>query len=294
MRHILLIGNDGQVGFELERTLAPLGRISTICYPAIDFRSPDSIIRAVRNAKPDLIVNAAAYTAVDKAESDSAICEKLNADAPAILAEEANRLRAGLVHYSTDFVFDGGGKVPYTEEDTPSPLGVYGQTKLAGDLAVQKSGVPHLIFRLAWIYGMRGKNFLLTIRRLADGGKPIRIVDDQVGCPTWCRIVAEATAAALTKTLDRHGKFNLAEVSGIYNCVCSGQTSWCGFARAFITSGLPVLPITTADYPTPARRPAYSVLSCAKLQKVFGITLPSWETALRDCLASERSGSCLS
>jgi len=286
MKHILLIGNDGQVGYELERTLAPLGNVTAVCYPAIDFATPDSIRRTVRAVKPALIVNAAAYTAVDKAETDTALCRKLNADAPAILAEEAKRLGAGLIHYSTDFIFDGTKQTPYTEDDIPNPLGVYGQTKLDGDSAIRDSGVPHLIFRLAWVYGMRGKNFLLTIRRLANEGKPLRIVGDQVGCPTWCRTIAEATAAALAKTRDEQGVFNLDEVSGTYNCVCSGATSWHGFARAFIPADIPVTAISTADYPTPARRPAYSALSCAKIHKVFGITMPSWKTALHSCLAS--------
>ena len=286
MKHILLIGNDGQVGFELERTLAPLGKVTAVCYPAIDFASPDSLVKVVRETRPHLIVNAAAYTAVDKAESDTALCWKLNAAAPAILAEEAKRLGAGLVHYSTDFIFDGTKQSPYTEDDSPNPLGVYGQTKLEGDLAIRDSGVPHLIFRLAWVYGMRGKNFLLTIRRLANEGKPLRIVSDQVGCPTWCRTIAMATAVALMKTQDERGAFALEEVSGTYNCVCGGETSWHGFARAFIPAEIPVFPITTADYPTPAKRPAYSALSCAKLHRVFGIPLPPWQTALRDCLAS--------
>lgn len=286
MNRILLIGNDGQVGYELERSLAPLGTVMPVCYPAIDFASPDSIVRVVRAAQPTLIVNAAAYTAVDKAETDVAACRKLNAEAPALLAGEAGRLGAGLVHYSTDFIFDGKKTTPYTEDDTPNPLGVYGQTKLEGDLAIRDSGVPHMIFRLAWVYGRRGKNFLLTMQRLANEGKSVRVVADQRGCPTWCRTIAEATAGALAGTRDAHGVFDLSGVSGTYHCVCSGETSWHGFARAIIPATIPVTPITTADYPTPARRPAYSALSCAKLQRVFGLTLPPWQTALNNCLAS--------
>lgn len=286
MANILLIGNDGQVGYELERSLAPLGKVTALCYPAIDFASPDSIVKVVRGAKPDLIVNAAAYTAVDKAETDVDLCRTLNAAAPALLAEEARRLGAGLVHYSTDFVFDGAKHTPYTEEDQPNPLGVYGQTKLMGDLAIRDSGVPHLIFRLAWVYGLRGKNFLLTMQRLAGEGKAIRVVADQVGCPTWCRNIAQATAAALARTLDQQGHFNLAPVSGLYHTVSSGETSWHGFARAIIPAETPVAAITTADYPTPARRPAYSAMNCAKLQRTFGITLPVWSEALKQCLNS--------
>ena len=286
MNNILLIGNDGQVGYELERTLAPLGRVTAISYPAIDFAEPDSIVRVVRAARPDLIVNAAAYTAVDKAESDSTVCWKLNAAAPAILAGEAKRLGAGLVHYSTDFVFDGTQRTPYIEDDAPNPLGIYGKTKLDGDIAIRDSGVPHLIFRLAWVYGRRGKNFLLTMQRLADEGKPIRVVADQIGCPTWCRTIAEATATALARTQNERGAFDLKDVSGTYHCVCSGETSWQGFARAILPADIPVTPITTADYPTPARRPPYSALSCAKLQMTFGITMPSWEKALQECLTN--------
>jgi len=286
MKNILLIGNDGQVGYELQRALAPLGHVTAVCYPAIDFSDPDSIVRVVRAAQPHLIVNAAAYTAVDKAEAEPELCRKLNAGAPAILAAEAKRLGAGLIHYSTDFVFDGTKQQPYIETDQPHPLNVYGATKLEGDLAIQASGVPHLIFRLAWVYGLRGKNFLLTMRRLASEGKPLRVVRDQVGCPTWCRTIANATATALTKVQTPDGAFDLTAVSGLYHCVCAGQTSWHGFARAFTPAKTPVIPITTADYPTPARRPFYSVLNCDKYAQTFGTHMPHWEKALSDCLES--------
>ena len=284
MPRILLIGHDGQIGFDLQRALAALGPVQAVCYPAIDFGDPDSIVRAVRAARPELIVNAAAYTAVDKAESDADLCRRLNVDAPRILAEEAVRLGAGLVHYSTDFVFDGALCRPYTETDAAQPLGVYGRTKLEGDRAIAASGVPHLIFRTAWVYGLRGKNFLLPIRRIAAEGKALRIVDDQIGCPTWCRSVAEVTAAALAA---RPSAAALREVSGVYHAVCGGETSWCGFARAFLPAEARVQPIATTEYPTPARRPAYSVLDCGKLRRVFGLTLPPWRDALRACLAEE-------
>lgn len=286
MNRILLIGHDGQVGGELKRTLSPLGPVTAVCYPAVDFASPGTVRRVVRETRPDLIVNAAAYTAVDKAESEPELCRLVNAGGPALLAEEARRLGAGLVHYSTDFVFDGARQCPYTEADAPHPLGVYGRTKLEGDLAVMASGVPHLIFRLAWVYGMSGRNFLLTIRRLAGEGRPLRIVNDQVGCPTWCRVAAEITASALAMTDGAHARFSLREVSGLYHAVCSGSTSWYGFARAFIDPEIPIEPIATTDYPTPARRPAYSVLDCSKLQRVFGLTPPPWDQALRECLRS--------
>ncbi len=287
MKPILLIGNDGQVGFELQRALAPLGQVTSVCYPAIDFSDPDSIVRVVRESKPHMIVNAAAYTAVDKAETESALCRKLNAEAPAILAEEAKRLGASLVHYSTDFVFDGAKQQPYTETDQPIPLNVYGVTKLEGDLAIQASGVPHLIFRLAWVYGLRGKNFLLTMRRLAHEGKTLRVVSDQMGCPTWCRTIADATATALAQVQAKDGAFVLNEVSGLYHCVCAGQTSWHGFARAFMPADVSVIPITTADYPAPACRPFYSALNCDKYARTFGALLPHWDKALADCLNSQ-------
>jgi dTDP-4-dehydrorhamnose reductase len=282
MTRILLIGNDGQVGYELQRTLAPLGAVTATCYPAVDFASPESIRRAVREATPDWIVNAAAYTAVDKAEAEPDACRALNATAPALLADECRRLGAGLVHYSTDFVFDGTATRPYTEADTPTPLSVYGQTKWEGDQAIMAAGIPHLIFRISWVYGLRGKNFLLTLRRLATEGRPLRVVSDQVGCPTWCRTVAETTAEALRQALSP-GR-DPREWTGLYHAVSSGSTSWHGFARAFLPPELPVTPIASRDYPTPARRPAYSVLDCSKLERAFGIRMPSWQDALRACM----------
>ena len=289
MKRILLIGHDGQVGYELQRTLAPLGPVTAVCYPDIDFAVPDTVRRIVRETRPEWIVNAAAYTAVDKAETEPDLCRRVNAGGPALLAEEAKRLGAALVHYSTDFVFDGTLRRPYTETDSPCPLGVYGQTKLEGDQAILASDVPHLIFRLAWVYGRRGKNFLLTLQRLAREGKPLRVVADQVGCPTWCRVIAETTAAALALTEKPGAPFSLQEVSGLYHAVCSGETSWHGFARAFIPVEIPIQPITTADFPTPARRPAYSALDCTRLHRVFGLSMPAWDQALSDCLKSESS-----
>ena len=287
MKQILLIGYDGQVGWELRRTLAPLGPLTAVCYPAIDFAKPDAVRRLVRDVRPDLIVNAAAYTAVDKAETEPDLARQLNAVAPGLLAEEARQLGAGLVHYSTDFVFDGRKRTPYTEADAPNPLGVYARTKLEGDQAVAASGAAHLIFRLAWLYGRRGSNFLLTMQRLAAAGKPLRVVSDQVGCPTWCRTVAEVTAAALAAVAAPRAPFSLREVSGLYHAVCAGATSWHGFARAILPREVPVQPITTAEFPSPVERPAYSVLDCTRLRLTFGLTLPPWEEALRLCLESD-------
>jgi dTDP-4-dehydrorhamnose reductase len=286
MKRILLIGHDGQVGFELQRALAGLGNITAVCYPDIDYAAPDSILRTVRAHRPELVINAAAYTAVDAAESAPDVARRLNAEAPGILAEEAKRLGAGLIHYSTDFVFDGARRVPYTEDDPACPLSVYGRTKLEGDRAIQASGVPHLIFRLAWVYGLRGKNFLLTIRRLAAEGQPLRIVSDQIGCPTWSKIAAQATASVLAALWSERAPFSLREISGIYHAVCAGETSWHGFARAFLPAATPIQAIKAAAYPTAARRPAYSVLDCSKLRRTFGLSLPTWDDALRQCLRS--------
>lgn len=278
MKQILLIGNTGQVGFELASLLPSLGHLHAVDFPGIDLANPASIRAAVSQARPDIIINAAAYTAVDRAESEPDLCRAINATAPGILASEAARLGATLVHYSTDFVFDGSKRTPYTEEDTPHPLGVYGQTKLEGDLAIRASGAHHLIFRTAWVYGRRGKNFLLTLQRLAGEGKPLRVVADQIGCPTWSRSIALTTAGVLAQRDQR------TLPAGLYNLVCGGSASWHAFARAFIPPDIPVTPISTADYPTPARRPAYSVLDCSRLQQTFGITLPSWQDALRQCI----------
>lgn len=285
MKRILLIGNTGQVGFELARLLPSLGPVHSVDFPEIDLSKPDSIRAIVRAARPTMIINAAAYTAVDKAESEPELCRAINATAPGILAEESERLGATLIHYSTDFVFDGTKHTPYTEEDIPNPLSVYGRTKCDGDNAILASGAAHLIFRTAWVYGTRGKNFLLTIQRLAAEGKPLRIVADQIGNPTWCRVIAETTTKILGM-FDESG-VHIPDVSGLYNLVCTGATSWHGFAREFIPASIPIQPITTADFPTPARRPAYSVLDCSKLQNTFGLTLPPWQTALRTCLAAK-------
>jgi dTDP-4-dehydrorhamnose reductase len=304
-QNILLIGNNGQVGFELATLLPALGRVRTVDFPEIDLSKPDSIRAIVRDSHPDLIINAAAYTAVDKAESEPGLCHAINATAPAVLAEEAVRIGATLIHYSTDFVFDGAKRTPYSEDDTPNPVSVYGRTKLEGDNAILASGANHLIFRTAWVYGRRGKNFLLTLQRLAAEGKPLRVVADQIGCPTWSRVIAETTVTVLgrlapagnvTEILSPGGRSSRDAVfspggrsscdaaSGLYNLVCTGATSWHGFAREFTPNSTPITPISSADYPTPARRPAYSVLDCTKLQRTFGISLPSWQSALQNCL----------
>ena len=286
--HILLIGKIGQVGWELRRALAPAGRVVSVDYPEIDLTDGNSIRKWVRDIAPGVIINAAAYTAVDKAETEPERCHQINGLAPGILAEEAKKIGALLVHYSTDYIFDGTKTTPYTEEDEPNPLSVYGRSKLAGDQAVRQVDGEHLIFRLCWVYGARGQNFLLTIMRLAREREKLRIVKDQVGSPTWSRMIAETTGFALNQAL-AEGDFG--RFKGTYHLASAGQTSWHGFAQA-IVGQMPetekkctvIEPITTPEYPLPAKRPAYSVLSCEKLERTFGLRLPDWEESLRQVL----------
>lgn len=285
MKNILLFGKVGQVGWELRRTLAPLARVTCVDYPDVDFTRPDSVRGAINAAAPDVIINAAAYTAVDKAESELALATQINANAPGIMAEEARKRGALLVHYSTDYVFDGTKTTPYVETDAPNPLGAYARTKHAGDEAIRSTGCDHLIFRLCWVYGARGANFMLTMQRLAREREKLRVVADQVGCPTWSRMIAETTAQALLQVrqpADAH------RLSGTYHLCAAGQTSWHGFAKAIIDLMPPdtrkcreVEAITSAEYPTPTKRPAYSVMSAAKLERAFGLRLPDWHDSLR-------------
>lgn len=274
----------GQVGWELGRTLAPLGRLVCIDFPEIDLANAESIRRWMRETAPAVVVNAAAYTAVDKAETETERCQLVNGVAPGILAEEARTLGALTVHYSTDYVYDGTKTSAYVEEDAVNPLSAYGRSKLAGDQAVQQAGGAHLIFRLCWVYGARGHNFMLTMMRLAREREQLRVVADQVGCPTWAGQIAQVTALALHQVL-RSG--DPRSFSGLYHLAAAGQTSWHGFASA-IVGLMPeasrkcrrVEAISTDQYPLPARRPAFSVLSTAKLQRHFGLTLPPWQEGL--------------
>jgi dTDP-4-dehydrorhamnose reductase len=285
---ILLIGKVGQVGWELRRTLAPMAHVTCVDFPEIDLTSGDSIRRWVRDTQPGIVINAAAYTAVDKAESEPDKAMLINGVAPGILAEEAKEAGALMVHYSTDYVFDGAKTQPYVETDPPNPLGAYGRSKLAGDEAVRAVGGEHLIFRLCWVYGARGQNFMLTMMRLARERDKLRVVADQVGCPTWSRMVAETTALALKQALAAPDRSAL---TGTYHLASSGVTSWQGFAQA-IVSLMPaeerkcsvVEAISTPEYPTPAKRPPYSVLACDKLHRVFGLRLPGWEEGLRQVM----------
>jgi len=286
---ILIIGKNGQVGYELRRTLAPMASIVAVDYPDIDLTSADSIRKWVRETKARVVINAAAYTAVDKAESEFDLAMQINGHAPGIIAEEAAKIGSLMVHYSTDYVFPGNKSTPYVETDEAGPLGAYGRTKLAGDLAVQAVGGAHLIFRLCWVYGARGQNFMLTMMRLARERDTLRVVGDQVGCPTWSRMIAEATAQSVRTTLGKVASPK--DFSGVYHLSAGGLTSWQGFAQAIIDRMPPterkcqaVVPITTAEYPTPAKRPAFSVMDCGKLERAFGIRLPDWQESLAQVL----------
>ncbi|WP_372521485.1 dTDP-4-dehydrorhamnose reductase [Sulfuricaulis sp.] len=298
MRKILLTGKNGQVGWELQRTLAPLGDVVAVGHQEMDLADPDSVRRMIREVRPHLIVNAGAYTAVDKAESEPNLAMAINGVAPGIMAEEAKRLNAAIIYYSTDYVFDGTKKLPYIEDDAPNPLNVYGQTKLAGERAIQATGVPHLILRTSWVYGARGRNFLLTIRRLARERSELKIVDDQVGAPTWCRMLAEVTSQMLSQHYSSVSRPpSIADISGLYHVVCGGHTSWYGFARKILEAvsghashAMPELkPISTTEYPTPAKRPLNSKLSTEKLQRMCGLIVPAWEESLILCMNESES-----
>lgn len=290
MKKILLTGKNGQVGWELQRTLVPLGQVIALDVDELDLGNPDAIRQTVRSIGPDIIVNPAAYTAVDKAESEPELAMVINGIAPGVLAEEARKLGALLVHYSTDYIFDGRKAASYVETDEPNPLGVYGKTKLAGELAVRDSGANHLIFRTSWVYGARGKNFLLTMLRLAKERSELRVVDDQVGAPTWSRSLGEITALALAQLYaPGAGKEALERASGTYHLTSSGSVSWCGFTAeilraAHVQPAPRLVPITTPEYPTPAARPMNSVLSNDKLARTFGLAAGDWNRNLRLCL----------
>jgi dTDP-4-dehydrorhamnose reductase len=278
---ILLTGRNGQVGWELERGLASIGEVFPFDHASLDLADPDQIVQRLRQVKPALIVNAAAYTSVDRAESEPALAMRVNGEAPGVLAEQAAHLGATLIHYSTDYVFDGTKSSSYGESDAPNPLNAYGRSKLAGEQAIQAVGCKHLILRTSWIYGSRGKNFLLTILRLAGERSELRVVDDQIGAPTWCRDIATATVRTAKELAAGSAP------GGLYHLAARGATSWCEFAREILTlRGIhtPVNPISTETYPTPAKRPSNSVLSCAAISARWKIELPEWRKSLADCL----------
>jgi dTDP-4-dehydrorhamnose reductase len=283
---ILITGKNGQVGYELERSLQGLGSIWATDRAELDLSNFDSIRAGISGFKPDLIINAAAYTAVDKAESEPELAMRINAEAPGIIAEEARKVGAMLVHYSTDYVFDGKKAGVYTESDPTNPLNVYGHSKLEGERAIAAAGIPHLIFRTSWVYGTRGKNFLLTISRLAQNASPLRIVSDQYGAPTWCRTIADITSHIVAKGGNAKAlKEDFQRWSGIYHLTSQGSTSWyefaCSIVRHLDIEKKPVIePIAASDYPVPAIRPMNSKLSCELLINTF-CGLPDWETGLR-------------
>ncbi|MFJ7009524.1 dTDP-4-dehydrorhamnose reductase [compost metagenome] len=291
---VLLLGKDGQVGWELQRSLAPLGHLLALnarsqAYCG-DLANLPGLAKTVRAYAPDIIVNAAAYTAVDKAESDREQAFKVNAEAVRVLAHAAADCGALLVHYSTDYVFAGQGTQPWREDDAVAPLNTYGESKLAGEQAIQAAGCQHLILRTSWVYAARGNNFAKTMLRLAVERDSLGVIDDQHGAPTGAELIADITAHAITATLRNPA------LAGLYHLAASGETSWCGYARYVLqqaaAQGVPlkahaeqVKPLTTAAYPTPARRPANSRLDTRKLQKAFALTLPDWRLGVARMLA---------
>ena len=291
---ILLFGKGGQVGWELQRSLAPLGEIVALDFDSKDhcgdFSNLTGLADTVRNVKPDVIVNAAAHTAVDKAESEAELARTLNALAPGVLAQEAARAGAWLVHYSTDYVFDGSGSRPWTETDTPAPLNVYGQTKLEGEQLIQAACPQHLILRTSWVYAARGGNFAKTMLRLAQERERLTVIDDQFGAPTGAELLADVTAHAIRQLRQRP------EDAGLYHLVASGETNWHAYAKyvlaqarllqpALLIKASEVVPVPSTAFPTPARRPHNSRLDTRKLQATFGVSLPHWQPGVARMLA---------
>ena len=290
---ILVLGRNGQVGGALTQSLQSLGELIALDRTQLDLANPEAIRTALRELQPQVIINAAAYTAVDAAESDQATAFQVNAIAPRVIAEESERLSATLIHYSTDYVFDGGKQGAWLEDDATAPLSAYGHSKLAGEQAIADVGGSHLILRTSWVYGLQGKNFLLTMLKLAETRDELAIVDDQIGAPTWAITIADATAAILR---DAGEPAQLAALSGVYHLCAGGHTSWFGFAQAIFSHASvqkkPTLrPITTVEYPTPAKRPANSMLNTDKFRHTFG-DLPDWGDALQHCMQA-RLGSLI-
>jgi dTDP-4-dehydrorhamnose reductase len=286
---ILVTGISGQVGYELQRSLQGLGEVIAVDRAQMDLSDLQQVRDVIRAARPTLIVNPAAYTAVDKAESEPELAFRINGEAPAVMAEEANKLGAGIVHYSTDYVFDGSKVGAYVETDPTCPINVYGASKLAGEQALAASGVPHLILRTSWVYGMRGKNFLLTMLRLAAERDELRIVGDQFGSPTWSRTIADTTAQLLARLDAKAGLLPAMAggQGGIYHLTASGSTSWHGFTQQIVAHqsvvNMPqISAIATHEYPVPAKRPHNSVMAANRLA-ALGIHLPSWQAALALC-----------
>lgn len=283
---ILICGSHGQVALALQDALSGLGDVRRVGRDGLDLAHPEQLRATLRQIAPALIINAAAYTAVDQAESETRQAYTINAEAPRVLAEEAARLGAPLIHYSTDYVFDGSKSAPYDEDDTPSPLSVYGRSKLGGELAITAVAGEHLILRTSWVYSHHGRNFLLTMQRLLQERAQLKVVDDQIGAPTWA-----ATIAASTRALVERWQNGQAGAWGTYHLTAQGETSWFGFAQAIgeqlKARGLPcaeLLPIPSSEYPTPARRPLNSRLDCSRLAREWQVSQPHWHDALIDCL----------
>ena len=285
---ILILGCNGQVGWELQRTLSPLGRITALDIGDLDLSDTEAVRKSVREKSPALIVNAAAYTAVDKAEEEKDAAWQINAVVPGVLAEEAKALGALLIHYSTDYVYDGAKQEPYLETDPTSGVNHYGKSKLAGDEAISGSGAAHVIFRTSWVYGARGNNFLRTMLRLAREREELRVINDQTGAPTWSRHIAEATALAAARMKTEKGSFDTGGRDGVYHLTSGGEGSWYDFAsEIFRLDPEPslqkiktIVPIPTSEYPTAAKRPVNSRLSGNKLASVFHLSLPDWRDSL--------------
>jgi dTDP-4-dehydrorhamnose reductase len=291
---LLLLGCGGQVGWELQRSLAPLGEVVACDFDSpgelrADFADPESLRALVQRVRPDVIANAAAHTAVDQAESEPELARRINATAPGVLAQEAHALGALLLHYSTDYVFDGSGSDARAEDAPTGPLSTYGLTKLEGEALIRASGCAHLILRTSWVYAARGGNFAKTILRLAAEREALNVIDDQIGAPTGAELLADVSAHALLRVRATPG------LVGTYHCTASGETSWHGYARLVIerarAAGQPlklaadaIRPIPTSAYPTPAQRPLNSRLDCSKLQRAFGLTLPPWQTGVQRML----------
>jgi dTDP-4-dehydrorhamnose reductase len=308
---VLLTGKNGQVGRELLRLLPQLGEVVAPGREQLDLLKPGDIRRTIRDVRPQLIVNAAAYTAVDRAETDEATAQAINQEAPELMAVEAKKIGATLLHYSTDYVFDGTKKAPYDEADCANPINIYGKTKFAGEQAIRSSSVPHLIFRTAWVYATHGRNFLLTIVRLATEREELRIVSDQVGAPTCAADLTAATCKILAGISKRNrGQFIFTEASGTYHMSAAGQTTWYEFAKTILegaesaphnlawladaTQGRQliaqrVIPISTEEFGSRTRRPAYSVLSNCHLMQSFGVALPDWRSQLQSCFVPDHT-----
>lgn len=289
MTRILITGRTGQVGYELERSFQGLGDIIALDRSQMDLSNLDQVRDVIRTLKPSLIVNPAAYTAVDHAEDDAALAMRINGEAPGVIAEEAKKLNAALIHYSTDYVFDGSKATPYVEDDPTCPISMYGKSKLAGEKAIQASGAAHLILRTSWIYSTHGKNFLLTMRRLAQERDELNIVSDQHGAPTWSRTVADITAHIVAQSLAAtQPQAWWQERSGLYHLSAQGQTTWFGFAEAIMAHASIIKKprlnaIPSNAYPLPAKRPSNSVLSSQRLINTF-CGLPQWQESLRLCM----------